>query len=91
MHETLWDPQTAPSRGVLNALVGNPQDTSTGQPIATVTPEPDTAYLLFCPEQGGWHVGEWWNVEGSGGWVAAIDTEWRLEPTHWMLAPPDPE
>jgi hypothetical protein len=91
MHEMPWDPQTAPSRAVLDALVGPREEPSGPRPIATVTPEPETAYLLFCPEQGGWHVGEWWTVEGSGRWVAAIDTQWGLEPTHWMPAPADPE
>jgi hypothetical protein len=94
MHDMPWDPQTAPSRAVLNALVGAAQqDTSSpqrvAQPIATLAPTPDTSYLLYCPEQGGWHVGEWWNVEG-GFWTAAIDTNWLLEPTHWLPVPPDP-
>lgn len=60
------------------------------QPITTLQPKPDTSYLLFCPEQGGWHTGEWWNVEGAGRWIAVIDTESELYPTHWMSAPADP-
>jgi hypothetical protein len=58
------------------------------QPIETLTPKPDTSYLLFCPDQGGWRVGEWWAIEG-GRWIAAIDTESELYPTHWTPAPAD--
>jgi hypothetical protein len=41
--------------------------------IETAPREPDTSMMLFCPDQGGWHVGEWWNVEEPGRWVASID------------------
>jgi hypothetical protein len=90
MHEMPGDPQTSPSRSILSALVGPTRAASGPQPIATLTPEPDTPYLLYCPQQGGWHVGEWWNAEG-GFWTAVIDTDSLLEPTHWMAAPPNPE
>jgi hypothetical protein len=41
--------------------------------------------LLYCPKQGGWHTGVW----ADGRWVARIAPTIELEPTHWMLAPPD--
>jgi hypothetical protein len=89
MHEMPWDPQTAPSRAVLNALIGPREEPSGPQPIAALTPEPDTAYLLFCPEQGGWHVGEWWEMDRPR-WVMTFDASMELDPTHCLPAPADP-
>ena len=43
--------------------------------------------LLFCPEQGGWHTGLWF----EGSWRAHIDLDLRLEPSHWLPVPPDVE
>jgi hypothetical protein len=48
------------------------------------------AYLLFCPDQGGWTVGEP-RGPAPAEWVAVVDTEIKLNPTHWMPAPLDPE
>jgi hypothetical protein len=58
-------------------------------PIEDAPQEPDTSILLFCPEQGGWHVGEWWPNDRPR-WVAVIDADIELEPTHWQPAPPYP-
>jgi hypothetical protein len=60
------------------------------QPIETAPREHETSVLLFCPEQGGWHVGQWWGVDRAR-WVAVIDDAIELDPTHWMAAPADPE
>ncbi len=59
------------------------------EPIETAPKFPDTSVLLFCPEQGGWHVGEWWEVDGSGQWVAAICPDITLEPSAWIMVPAD--
>ncbi len=50
-------------------------------------PRPVPPALL--PEQGGWHVGEWWPNDRPR-WVAVIDSEIELEPTHWLVAPDEP-
>jgi hypothetical protein len=60
----------------------------TPEPIETAPPITDTSpLLLFCPEQGGWHSGVWF----YGKWLAYIDSSIILHPTHWMMAPVDPE
>ena len=59
------------------------------QPISTAPREHEACILLFCPEQGGWHVGQWWGVDRAR-WVAVIDDAIELEPTLWMPAPADP-
>jgi hypothetical protein len=46
-------------------------------------------YLLFCPEQGGWTVGEP-RGPAPAEWVAVVDTAIKLKPTHWMPAPIEP-
>ena len=60
-------------------------------PIATApknNPEDEAPpLLLFCPEQGGWHVGIYW----EGRWVLHFDVGCELEPTHWLPCPPEPE
>ena len=61
------------------------------EPIDSAPREPDMSLMLFCPEQGGWHVGEWWPAEEPGKWVAAISTEIELQPTHWAYVLPAPE
>jgi hypothetical protein len=53
------------------------------QPIQTAPRQPEVSVLLFCPEQGGWHLGEWWTLDRPR-WVAVIDASIELEPTHWM-------
>ena len=60
------------------------------QPIATAPREHERSLLLFCPEQGGWHVGQWLGVDRAR-WRAVNDDAIELEPTHWMPAPADPE
>ena len=82
-------PTDSSESGGSECTFGTREEPSGPQPIATLTPEPDTAYLLFCPEQGGWHVGEWWPVDRPR-WVMTFDASMELDPTHWLLAPPDP-
>jgi hypothetical protein len=66
-----------------------PQATSAGGPeinrqrITTAPREPERTLLLFCPEQGGWHTGEWW----EGNWVSSAEIELVLEPTHGPTFP----
>lgn len=57
------------------------------QRIETALREPDVPLQLFCPDQGGWHYGEWCPV-GEPGWVATIDDRNTLYPTHWRAAEP---
>jgi hypothetical protein len=52
------------------------------QLIATAPREPELPLQLFCPDQGGWHVGEWWPTDRPR-WVAVIDADHELQPTHW--------
>jgi hypothetical protein len=59
------------------------------QLIQTAPRQHETSILLFCPEQGGWHVGQWWGVDRAR-WIAVIDAAIELEPTHWMPAPAGP-
>ena len=60
----------------------------TPEPIETAPPSIDgPPLLLFCPEQGGWHSGLWF----YGKWLAYIDSSTILHPTHWMMAPVDPD
>jgi hypothetical protein len=47
------------------------------EPIDNAPRQPDTSILLFCPEQGGWQVGEWWTVDRPR-WVAVLDA--AIEP-----------
>jgi hypothetical protein len=41
-----------------------------------------TSIQLYCPDQGGWHYGEWWTIDAER-WVAVIDAEHELHPSHW--------
>ena len=54
--------------------------------ISSAPKEGEDALLLYCPEQGGWHVGKWLAPR----WVAAINAEHVLNPTHWMHVPASP-
>jgi hypothetical protein len=56
------------------------------KPIDTAPHEEDEPLLVFCPEQGGWHIGIWFNEK----WVDYLTTLEDLEPTHWLPVPPDP-
>lgn len=42
-------------------------------PACAFAPELDRSYLAFCPEHGGWYVGEWRTIDGPGRWVLAWD------------------
>jgi hypothetical protein len=63
-------------------------DLATPRPINTA-PEHDeeTVVLLYCPEQGGWHTG----VYFEGKWRLHFEVRFVLEPTHWLPAPVDVE
>lgn len=58
-------------------------------PVHEFKPETNRSYLVFCPEQGGWHVGEWWTIDGPGRWLLALDAATELMPSHVMDVPPD--
>ncbi len=58
-------------------------------PVETA-PKPELQHepvpiLLFCPDEGGWHTGIWF----EGTWRLHADLERVLTPTHWLPAPPD--
>ena len=54
------------------------------RPIETApVDDPERVLLLFCPEQGGWHTGIFW----EGCWRLHFDVEAVLVPTHWKEAP----
>lgn len=36
-------------------------------PVHEFKPETDRSCLCFCPDHGGWHVGEWWTVDNEAG------------------------
>lgn len=55
-------------------------------PVDTASHEEVPAQLLYCPEQGGWHVGKW----SRGCWCAVIAPV-TLKPTHWMQPPAPPD
>ncbi len=52
--------------------------------------------LVYCPDEGGWHVGEWiragyykdaWFRQG---WRLTADHDIELRPTHWLPYPEEP-
>jgi hypothetical protein len=43
--------------------------------------------LLWCPDQGGWHTGVWFEHR----WLDSVELDMELRPTHWMPAPPPPQ
>ena len=58
------------------------------RPISAArTDDPERAYHLFCPEQGGWQTG----VFFEGRWLDFATLTKELEPTHLVDVPPDPE
>jgi hypothetical protein len=64
---------------------------STPVPAFAFDAETDRSYLVFCPEHGGWHVGEWWTIDGPGRWVLAFDASIELPGvSHVMPARTDP-
>ena len=57
-------------------------------PIATApSDDPERPPLPFCPEQGGWQMG----VFFDGRWLDFATLTMELEPTHWMDVPPNPK
>lgn len=59
------------------------------EPIHSAPHELGAAIFLFCPDQAGWQVGTW-SLGDAGRWMATIDGEVELHPSHWMrpAAPP---
>lgn len=58
-------------------------------PAISVKPEVDRSYLCYCPDHGGWHVGEWWTIDGPGRWVLAMDAATELHVSHVLDVPAD--
>jgi hypothetical protein len=58
-------------------------------PAHDFRPEIDTWYLVFCPEHGGWHVAEGWEIDGPGRWVLAYDVSVELFVSHVLPVPED--
>jgi hypothetical protein len=56
------------------------------RPIDTAKHNDEEPLLLFCPDQGGWHTGIWFD----GKWQDFTTMSEVLLPTHWMPVPPDP-
>jgi hypothetical protein len=56
-------------------------------PIKTAPTQPERTLLLYCPEQGGWHTGKWFDER----WLDSVTMSEDLEATHWMEVPPEPE
>jgi hypothetical protein len=57
-----------------------------GHPITTAPRDLERTLLLYCPEQGGWHPGEWF----EGRWLDSVTLTEELEPSHWIDVPPEP-
>jgi hypothetical protein len=53
-------------------------------------PRTNTSYLLFCPDGGGWRVGEWQPLGPDGKWVAVLDIQQELRPSHVVAGPSAP-
>src|SRR3954467_11226914 len=56
------------------------------RPIETAPHDTDQErpFLLWCPEQGGWQTGMWFN----GRWMDSITLSHPLAPTFWTEIPP---
>ena len=54
-------------------------------PIETAPTGSERKLLLYCPEQGGWIVGEWLVGRWTASWTWDL-----LHPTHWTECPPEP-
>ncbi len=65
-------------------------------PMETGLDESPIKVLVYCPDEGGWHVGVWLRaghrdgVWMRQGWRAAIDHNIELRPTHWLPYPEEP-
>ena len=56
------------------------------RPIDTAPREEERTLLLYCPDEGGWHTGQWW----ERAWRDAASLSEVLHPTHWSDLPPEP-
>jgi hypothetical protein len=65
-------PNAVPARAHSGAMASAPRDQ-------------ERRLLLWCPEQGGWHTGEWW----EGSWRNSLSLIDVLEPVSWTELPPD--
>ncbi len=65
-------------------------------PMAMGLDEAPIKILVYCPDEGGWHVGVWLRAGHHGGvwmrqgWRAAIDHNIELRLTHWLPYPEEP-
>jgi hypothetical protein len=66
-------------RIVTGAQTGGPE------PIDVAPRERERTLLLWCPKQGGWQTGQWF----EGRWGSTAENEHELYPTHWAPVPPD--
>lgn len=57
--------------------------------IAGFNPKADQPYLVFLPDLGGWHVGEFITGDQPR-WVLVSDASVEVWPTHVSDLPPDP-
>jgi hypothetical protein len=58
------------------------------RPVATApTHDPEHTLLLYCPQDGGWHTG----VFFEGRWLDSATLTRELHPTHFTDVPPEPE
>jgi hypothetical protein len=62
------------------------RDEKKPQPIETAPKLPNSPLLLYCPNQGGWHIGEWIALR----WTDPASWQF-LSPTHWIEMPDAPE
>ena len=56
------------------------------EPIETAPQDAGLQLLLYCPTQGGWHTGEWY----QGAWTDALTRVKNLHPTYWTDLPRAP-
>jgi hypothetical protein len=75
---------------VEDILFSTPELRGLMQGVCTIsdapTDDPERTLLLFCPEQGGWQTG----VFFEGKWLDFATLSVELEPTHFTHLPPDP-
>jgi len=62
------------------------RDEKKPQPIESAPKLPNRPLLLYCPNQGGWHIGEWIALR----WTDPASWQF-LSPTHWTEMPEAPE
>jgi hypothetical protein len=71
---------------VEDILFSTPELRGLVQGVCAIGDDPERTLLLFCPEQGGWQTG----VFFEGRWLDFATLTKELEPTHFVDVPPDP-